>query len=451
MHSRDREQGWLLHKERGPRYLVRHQHLFMVLCLFFVLFSACSSSPSNQVASTPVARTPVMAGGEVVLPHSQILLHDAPLPAQADLQPPVNQWTLAGFDSAATRAVSLTSCCREQKSLPAPLWFHSFNVPLFSAPMIANNRMYLLAADGYLHVLDARNGVEQWRVPVGGEMTANGLALAHGLVYLALAGHYIAALDANSGQMRWRFDTVGVVRAAPLVIGRDLLVASGANSLICLDALTGEEYWAFHSEDALAEFWPTRTPPVVADGRVYVALGASNEFNALDLRSGRKIWEAAIGERMTGGPMVDEASGLVYVITWSGRLIAFDARSGKVRWNASIPGGTEASPALSSHLNVLSIGCFDGNLYAFLADTGRLMWRTSMGSAIVAAPTVVQLVGQIWAIVATQGGDCVIVDAQYGMPLHTWHLGELRASPVVANNTLYQASLGDHGLFAVGL
>lgn len=429
----------------------RYMHsLKYVLCLFFVLFSACSSGTSNQVASTPVAKTPVIAGGEVVLPHSQILLHDAPLPTQADLQPPVNQWTLAGYDSTATRAVSLTSCCHGQLS-PAPLWFRSFNVPLFYAPMIANNRIYLLAADGYLHVLDMRNGVEQWRVPVGGEMTANGLALAHGLVYLALAGHYIAALDANTGQMRWRFDTVGVVRAAPLVVGRDLLVASGANSLTCLDALTGEEYWAFHSEDALAEFWPTRTPPAVADGRVYVALGASNEFNALDLRTGRKIWEAAIGERMTGGPMVNEVLGLVYVITWSGRLIAFNARSGKVRWNASLPGGTEASPALSIRQNMLYVGGFDGNLYAFSTDTGRLMWHTSMGSAIVAAPTVMQLSRQDWVLVATQGGDCVIVDATNGTHLYDWHLGELRASPVVANNMLYQASLGDHGLFAVEL
>jgi len=89
-------------------------------------------------------------------------------------------------------------------------------------------------------------------------------AVAHGMVYLARAGHYIAAINADTGRESWRFDTVGMVRAAPLVVGRVLLVASGANSLFCVDALTGEEYWEFHSEDALAEFWPTRTVPVVA-------------------------------------------------------------------------------------------------------------------------------------------------------------------------------------------
>ena len=424
------------------------KRVFILFCGILCLCSACSTVPSNAVARTPVAKTSVMAGGEAVLPHSQIFLHDAPLPTQTDMRPQVNQWMLAGFDSAATHAVTLTSTFSPS---PTALWFHSFDVPLVDAPMIANNRMYVLAADGYLHVLDVRSGMEQWRVAVGGEMTTNGLALAHGLVYLALAGHYIAALDANTGQLRWRFDTVGVVRAAPLVVGRDLLVSSGANSLTCLDALTGEEYWAFHSEDALAEFWPTRTPPAVVDGRVYIALGASNEFNALDLHTGRKVWEAAIGERMTGGPMVNEALGLVYVLTWSGRIIAFDAQSGKLRWDASIPGGTEASPALSSRLNTLYIGGFDGNLYAFSAHTGEFLWRVNMGSAIVAAPAVVQSVGKTWVIVETQGGDCIIVHAQNGTHLYDWQLGELQASPVVANNTLYQASIGDHGLFAVRL
>jgi len=391
----------------------------------------------------------ILSGGEVVLPHSQIHFHDAPLPTPTAFQLPANEWRLAGYDSAATRAVTLPSCCSGQS--PTARWFHLFGVPLLDAPIISNNRLYILATDGYLHVLDVRSGAEQWRVPVGGEMTTNGLALANGLVYVAIAGHFIAALDANNGQLRWQFDTVGVVRAAPLVVGRDVLVASGANSLDCLDAFTGEEYWAFHSEDALAQFWPTRTPAAIAYGLVYIALGASNEFNALDLRTGRKVWEAAIQERMTGGPMVDEVLGLVYVVTWSGRVIAFDAKTGKMRWNAKVPGGSESSPALALHLNTLYIGGFAGNLYAFAADSGRLFWHTAMGSALVAAPTVVQTSEQDWVIVATQGGDCAIVNARNGVRLYNWELGELRTAPVVANNTLYQASLGDRGLFAIGL
>jgi outer membrane protein assembly factor BamB len=229
------------------------------------------------------------------------------------------------------------------------------------------------------------------------------------------------------------------------------LVASGAKSLFCLDALTGKEYWAFHSEDALAEFWPTRTTPVVSDGKVYVALGAANEFNVLNLRTGRKVWEISLHERMTGGPVLDEALGIVYIVTWSGRVVALDSHTGRLRWDYHIAGGSMSSPALSLRSGVLYLGGFNGYLYALDANSGRLEWRVPMGSPITSAPVVVQGATNDWVIVGTQSGDCMILAARDGRRLYAWKLGELRADPVVAQGVLYQASLGDQGLFAFGL
>jgi len=75
-------------------------------------------------------------------------------------------------------------------------------VPLLESPVISAGHLYLPAADGYLHVLDARTGEEQWRVALGGELAANGLALAHNIVYVARDGQYVAAQDAASGKER---------------------------------------------------------------------------------------------------------------------------------------------------------------------------------------------------------------------------------------------------------
>ena len=419
------------------------------LALLLVTLSACSTAQFSQPVVVHTTPTPVLAGGEPVLAHSQIHFHDAPAPTPADLRFDSGDWILAGHDGAGTRTVTLPLCCNTRAV--APLWFRSLGTPLLGAPVVANEHIYLLASDGYLHVLNAQDGSEQWRLAVGGELTSSGLALAHGLAYLAVAGHYFAALDASNGHERWRFDTVGAVRAAPLVVGRVLLVSSGANSLYCLDALTGEEYWAFHSEDALAEFWPTRTIPVVADGMIYVALGAANEFNALNLRTGRKVWEMPLHERMTGGPMLDDALGIVYIVTWSGRVVALDSHTGRLRWDYRIAGGSESSPALSRRLGMLILGGFDGYLYALDAKTGRLVWRMLMGSAITSAPVVVEGAEQDWVIVDTQSGDCMVLDAKDRRRLSAWKLGELRAAPIVAQGVLYQASLGDQGLFAIGL
>ncbi len=419
------------------------------LVLLLVMLSACSTGQFSQPVVVHTTPAPVLAGGEPVLAHSQIHFHDAPVPTPADLRFDSRDWTLAGHDSAGTRTVTLPPCCHVQ--VAAPLWFRSLGTPLLGAPAVANEHIYLLASDGYLHVLNAQDGSEQWRLAVGGELTSSGLALAHGLAYFAVAGHYIAAVDASNGHERWRFDTVGAVRATPLAVGRVLLISSGANSLYCLDALTGEEYWAFHSEDALAEFWPTRTTPVMADDMIYVALGAANEFNALNLRTGQKVWEMPLHERMTGGPTLDEALGIVYIVTWTGRVVALDSHTGKVRWDYRIAGGSESSPALSRRLGMLFLGGFDGYLYALDAKTGTLNWRMPMGSAITSAPVVVERAEADWVIVDTQSGDCMVLDAKDRRQLYAWRLGELRAAPIVAQGVLYQASLGDQGLFAFGL
>ena len=422
--------------------------LLCCLSALALILTACDSG-TTTILITPVGRpSPTIAAGEPVLPRSQIFLRPAPLPTASDLAFDSQNWTLSGFDNGDTRSIPLPGCCPGE---PTPLWYQSLHVPVLVPPVVSNGLIYLIAADGYVHVLRARDGEEQWRIPVGGELTSDGLATAHGLLYLALDGHYLAAFDAATGALRWRFDTVGVVRGAPFVVGPDVLVTSGANSIFCLNALTGEEYWAFHSEDALAQFWPTRTAPAVARNLVYVALGASNEFNALDLRTGRKVWEVNLHERMTGGPVLDEASGLVYVVTWSGNVVAFDMKTGARRWSYQLASGSQASPALSQQTGTLYLGDYNGALYALDAVSGRLSWQAKMPGSVNNAPLVLQGQAGSWLVVASQDGTCAILDAQTGAGVTRWQLGELRASPVAARDVLYQASLGDRGLFAFRL
>lgn len=413
------------------------------------LLMACAGPTSSQPVHLTVSPTPNMAAGEQVLPYSQIFYHNAPLPSTTDLQFGSSTWTLPGHDSLATREVDLPQGDLTRET--APLWYHAFASPLLFPPVVGDQAIYQLASDGYLHVLRPTDGSEIWSLAVGGDLTANGLALAHNLLYLALDGHFIAAVDAHAGVLRWRFDTGGVVRATPLVVGRDLLVASGPNSLWCLDALTGRLYWVFHSEDALTEFWPTQTAPVVFAGVVYTELGASSEINALSLITGRKVWEASLPERVIGGPVLDTHRGLLYLVTWSGRVVALDIHTGATRWSIRLPAGSEASPALAVQLGLLYIGGFNQTLYALDTGSGRIAWNAMLNSPVISAPIVLLTGANYWLVVTTQDGSCLLLDALSGRRLQSWQLGELRAPPVVAGGVLYQASLGKSGLFAIAL
>ena len=72
------------------------------LALLLVTLSACSTAQFSQPVVDHTAPTPVLAGGEPVLAHSQIHFHDAPAPTPADLRFDSRDWTLAGHDSVGT-------------------------------------------------------------------------------------------------------------------------------------------------------------------------------------------------------------------------------------------------------------------------------------------------------------------------------------------------------------
>ncbi len=182
-----------------------------------------------------------------------------------------------------------------------------------------------------------------------------------------------------------------------------------------------------------------------------MALGASNEFNVLQLKTGRKVWEVNLHERMTGGPVLDLTLGLVYLVTWSGKVVALDMHTGALRWRYALAAGSESSPALDVQTETLYIGDYGGSLYALDTQNGGLRWRMDMGSAITTQPLVLRAMKHTWLAVAGQVGTLALLDAATGKRESSWQLGELRASPVVAQSVLYQASLGDLGIFAIRL
>src|SRR5690349_10026206 len=113
--------------ERGAR------HKAPILCLlaFALLLTACNSTSSTPVVIAIKTPIPGLAAGEPILPYSQILLHDAPLPVPADYAVNSQNWTLANYDPSGTRDVTVSGCCAAR---PAPLWYQSLGTPLLQAP-----------------------------------------------------------------------------------------------------------------------------------------------------------------------------------------------------------------------------------------------------------------------------------------------------------------------------
>jgi outer membrane protein assembly factor BamB len=232
---------------------------------------------------------------------------------------------------------------------------------------------------------------------------------------------------------------------------------AGANDLLCLDRLTGKEYWQFKSEDVLSDFWPSQGVPAITindGGLVFVALGASTEFNALSLRTGRKVWEQRMDSRMVGSPVYGAQLGLVFAATWMGYIYAMGSRTGTIKWRFALPkagnigAGLASGPALAN--DTLFTGDYTGRVIALEASSGKPRWIYRGQGSIVASPVVLIANGAGMDVyVANQDGNLTALNGINGAQEWQIYLGELRSTPVAVNGTLFVGSVGDHGLFAL--
>ncbi|HEV7279772.1 MAG TPA: PQQ-binding-like beta-propeller repeat protein [Pirellulaceae bacterium] len=161
----------------------------------------------------------------------------------------------------------------------------------------------------------------KWRVPVG--YGYSGPAVADGKVYVADFVKASGELTNNPG-------------------ARDRL--SGQERLLCLDAATGKQLWAFAEDRQYALSYPggPRCTPTV-DGDLVFFLGAEGDLVCLKTADGSVVWKKKLTqEYQTETPIWGFAAhplvvgDLLYcVVGGQGTVaVAFDKRTGKEVWRA---------------------------------------------------------------------------------------------------------------------
>jgi outer membrane protein assembly factor BamB len=109
--------------------------------------------------------------------------------------------------------------------------------------------------------------------------------------------------------------------------------------------------------------------PVIVDDRVYVA-GHGGDVQALELGSGRSLWNTKTDLDLSGGPAFGE--GLVVAGTNSGQVLALDATTGAERWRIAVSGEVLSAPAIGAGLVI--VHTVDGKLRALRIADGTEAW-----------------------------------------------------------------------------
>ncbi len=318
---------------------------------------------------------------------------------------------------------------------------------LIAAPVVAHQVVFAIDADAKVTARRLDDGREIWHKrlkPIikddkGIALKGAGIAYGGQRIFATTGFGGVFALEMKTGKEIWRYDTEMPIRIAPTIQNNRLLVQTIDNTLIALDAFNGKEIWkykttteattlvggaspAYSSEEdvavaafnngelrafkastgtplwsemlispkrtnSLAEITAIKANPIIDGDKVFAA-GHSDVLMAIDLRTGRKIWEREIST--SNQPWI--AGQFMYVLSDDFELIALQKNTGKVVWNKKLPvpehstGLAAVGPVLAN--NSLIAALSDGHVFAVSPYTGAILGFINVDDEILLSPVI---------------------------------------------------------------
>jgi outer membrane protein assembly factor BamB len=263
-----------------------------------------------------------------------------------------------------------------------------YRQPLQASPILAAGKVFTMDANGNVSAYSASSGAQIWRtytrpkhatvLNIGG-----GIGYNTGVLYASTGYSEILAIDPASGKINWRQPLDFPARSAP-TIGAGLVAVICQNDLLLtFDANSGAPGWRF-----LGQITPATASvavigaPAIAAG-IVVAGFSSGTLAALDANSGTPVWEQSFAGSYGGAGTVSFvdvaaapiiANGVVYAIGLGGSMQAIDLRSGAKVWERSAA-GNQPVYAAGDFIFVLDNG---QKLAAIHADDGLVTWSVQM-------------------------------------------------------------------------
>ena len=264
---------------------------------------------------------------------------------------------------------------RVARILPNPFAFDYDHVA--PRPVLADGVLYVGAADGSLHAVDAARGTRLWRFQGEGKVRGSAAVQGEAVVFGTL-GNRIYQLDRQSGREAMRWETTGPVTSTPAWSGEHFIVGDRGSKLAARRPGRAEPVWS-------QPYWGSwiESSAVVHGGIGYIGSGDLFLVSAFDPASGRNLWRTHVGGWVLQRPAVSGERVFVSVsgarrrpahfLEQSSGLMVLDRRDGRIlrHWTApTLPGaflfGITAAPALSGRHALC--GALDGSLYAFARD-----------------------------------------------------------------------------------
>ena len=248
------------------------------------------------------------------------------------------------------------------------LWTRSLNVPLRSAPVLDDNRLFLSSSHNELFALDADNGKDLWKYT--GERAVTNFfgmgtpAVQGNVVVMPTTSGRVVAFDAASGMMLW-----------------------------------AEDMWTQKTYNPILDIPHMTAAPVIDGNNVYL-VGNAGKTGLYRLSNGASLFTIGIGGRET--PAL--SGNALYVISNRKELMALNKNQGKLFWKVALTGLKDRDnaaiwygPVLINNSVVVTSSL--GDVVFYNAKTGKEE-RHEKQDELIGAPIVV---GETMLLLTTDG------------------------------------------------
>ncbi|MBL6454727.1 PQQ-binding-like beta-propeller repeat protein [Belnapia sp. T6] len=257
---------------------------------------------------------------------------------------------------------------------------------LIAPPLVAGDMVFAVDALGQVSALSIADGRRRWAFDSRKEKDRDGalgggIAFASGTLYLATGLAEAMALDAATGEPRWRVDIAAPARGGITVADGRVYVTTTENHLLALSVEDGRRLWTYRGQPTVTMALGLPAPAV--EGEIVVAGFASGELAAIRAGDGRALWSETLTSSRGGGmadiaaitalPVIDR--GRVFASGLGGITIAIDLRSGRRLWERDVA-AAETPWVAGDWVFLLTTGA---DLACIGRDDGRVRWITQLG------------------------------------------------------------------------
>jgi len=259
--------------------------------------------------------------------------------------------------------------------------------PLTALPVIAEDRVFTLDTAGNLSAFTLENGKRVWRqsvVPRGegsSGAVGGGIAWHEGKLYVTAGYKHLIAVDPASGSQIWRAVLPAPARSAPTVMDGRVYLVTLDNRLMVYTAVDGKLLWQYTGVSEATNLLGSAS--VAADETLVVLPLSSGELFGLRPENGQVVWQDNLSSVRRGGalsaiadvrglPVIDR--GLVFAVSYSGRMVALDQVTGQRRWQREI--GSAEMPWTAG--DTLYLVTAEQQIAAIKRGTGDIRWVANL-------------------------------------------------------------------------